>query len=126
MTKEMKPSHRIDVLTDALTYYARKTISNIGWLQCTSLAHGNYMYTTIILHCTDTILVKRIQRVKLQELMTASPGTVRCMSMHIIVAIIMCTLNNSIHVQSITIEHIEMWLEDETSHHSTNSTGMST
>ena len=31
MTKEMRPSHRIDVLTDALVYYAQKSISSIGW-----------------------------------------------------------------------------------------------
>ena len=30
MTKEMRPSHRIDVLTDAIVYYAQKSILNIG------------------------------------------------------------------------------------------------
>jgi len=30
MTKEMAPSHRIDVLSDAILYYARKEIDNIG------------------------------------------------------------------------------------------------
>ena len=30
MTKEMRPSHRIDVLSDALKYYAHKSISGLG------------------------------------------------------------------------------------------------
>ena len=29
MTKEMHPSHRIDVLSDALTYYCQKSARNI-------------------------------------------------------------------------------------------------
>ena len=32
MTKEMRPSHRIDVLTDAILYYAKKAVSNLGKL----------------------------------------------------------------------------------------------
>ena len=30
MTKEMRPSHRIDVLTDAIIYYRWKAVNNIG------------------------------------------------------------------------------------------------
>ena len=30
MTKEMRPSHRIDVLTDAIVFYAKKTVTNFG------------------------------------------------------------------------------------------------
>lgn len=30
MTKEMRPSHRIDVLSDALKYYSHKAISGLG------------------------------------------------------------------------------------------------
>ena len=30
MTKEMRPAHRVDVLSDALQHYARKTSENIG------------------------------------------------------------------------------------------------
>ena len=30
MTKEMRPSHRIDVLTDALLYYGRQAASNLS------------------------------------------------------------------------------------------------
>lgn len=30
MTKEMRPSHRIDVLSDAIIYYRQKTVNNIG------------------------------------------------------------------------------------------------
>ena len=29
MTKEMRPSHRIDVLTDALLYYSRQSIKRL-------------------------------------------------------------------------------------------------
>ena len=32
MTKEMRPSHRIDILTDAIIYYREKRIGNIGKL----------------------------------------------------------------------------------------------
>lgn len=30
MTKEMRPSHRVDVLSDAITYYRQKAVDNIG------------------------------------------------------------------------------------------------
>ena len=30
MTKEMRPSHRMDVLTDAVLFYAHKSSSNMG------------------------------------------------------------------------------------------------
>lgn len=30
MTKEMRPSHRMDVLTDALLHYAKRTRDKIG------------------------------------------------------------------------------------------------
>ena len=30
MTKEMQPSHRIDVLTDALLYYSKRSAKNIS------------------------------------------------------------------------------------------------
>ena len=30
MTKEMRPAHRVDVLTDALLHYARKSSENLG------------------------------------------------------------------------------------------------
>ena len=29
MTKEMRPSHRVDVLTDALLHFSRLTIANL-------------------------------------------------------------------------------------------------
>ena len=30
MTKEMRPSHRIDVLTDDIMFYAKKTVASFG------------------------------------------------------------------------------------------------
>ena len=30
MTKEMRPSHRVDVLSDAIIYYRQKAVNNIG------------------------------------------------------------------------------------------------
>ena len=30
MTKEMRPSHRVDVLTDALLHYSRKSSNRLG------------------------------------------------------------------------------------------------
>ncbi len=32
MTKEMRPSHRVDILTDALLHYARKSSRNLSKL----------------------------------------------------------------------------------------------
>ena len=32
MTKEMRPSHRIDILTDALLHYRQKTSEKIGMI----------------------------------------------------------------------------------------------
>ncbi len=43
MTKEIRPAHRVDVLTDALCYYARKS------------AGGLSMFT-VITHSTDRII----------------------------------------------------------------------
>lgn len=34
MTKEMRPNHRVDVLTDALLFYARKRTASLGNLLC--------------------------------------------------------------------------------------------
>ena len=39
MTKEMRPSHRIDILSDAIIYYHQKAVNNIGnhmHIKCTS------------------------------------------------------------------------------------------
>ena len=36
MTKEMRPSHRIDVLTDALLHYGKRTTNKIGMLRFSS------------------------------------------------------------------------------------------
>jgi len=33
MTKEMRPSHQIDILTDALLYYAKFAASNLSMLE---------------------------------------------------------------------------------------------
>ena len=83
MTKEMRPSHRIDVLTDSLVYYAQKSISNIGWSRNSKNTILQYVY----IYYVDTILVKRLQRAqkvegesftKLQELMTSSADIVVC------------------------------------------------
>ncbi|XP_065893420.1 uncharacterized protein [Dysidea avara] len=40
MTKEMRPSHRVDVLTDALLYYCRKIAKKIGQLLCKRMRHA--------------------------------------------------------------------------------------
>ena len=39
MTKEMRPAHRIDVLTDALLYYGRCIAENIG--KCISITYDS-------------------------------------------------------------------------------------
>ena len=42
MTKEMRPSHRVDILTDAIVYYAKKV--NIKY----RLVHRNVNYVGIL------------------------------------------------------------------------------
>ena len=42
MTKEMRPSHRIDVLTHAILHYAEKTTAKI-----------RYVFTSISLHLCE-------------------------------------------------------------------------
>ena len=42
MTKEMGPSHRIDVLSDAILYYGQKGIDNIDMI---------VMYVLFDVHC---------------------------------------------------------------------------
>ena len=56
MTKEMRPSHCIDILTDALLYYRRKTSGKIGI----------FTESFIIYICTllGHLLCKRMDRAK--------------------------------------------------------------
>ena len=42
MTKEMRPNHRVDVLTDALLFYARKRSASLGTKSYKRLLNGLY------------------------------------------------------------------------------------
>ena len=42
MTKEMRPNHRVDVLTDALLFYARKRSASLGTKLNQRLLNGLY------------------------------------------------------------------------------------
>jgi len=41
MTKEMRPNHRVDVLSDALLFYAKKKSANIGELLTDRMKRAN-------------------------------------------------------------------------------------
>lgn len=86
MTKEMRPSHRIDVLSDAIFFYAKKSISNLGKYQIGENFTCAYVYVLLDLCCftlKGTTLVKRMKHAhqvkekskhSLDKLMEASPG----------------------------------------------------
>ena len=52
MTKEMRPSHRVDVLTDALLHCARKAATNLGFTFI-NLPLILYNYSQIASQTTD-------------------------------------------------------------------------
>ena len=79
MTKEMHPSHRIDVLSDGLSYYCQKSARNLGRFLIKHTHHH------VILIKLGKLLPKRLlnaQKVgqestsQLQELMDSSPGII--------------------------------------------------
>lgn len=45
MTKEMRPSHRVDVLTDALLYYAKLAANNLR------MSYYRYGCERMLMHC---------------------------------------------------------------------------
>ena len=80
MTKEMRPSHRIDILCDALLHYASNSARNLR----TYKQIFYYLCYLLLLMSTDKLLVERMARAKhvqakskpcLQQLMTESPGS---------------------------------------------------
>ena len=54
MTKEMRPSHRVDVLTDALLHCARKAATNLGFTFINLLPLILYNYSQIASQTTET------------------------------------------------------------------------
>ena len=48
MTKEMRPSHRIDILSDAIIYYRQKTVNNIGNCATVHIARKALFVITIV------------------------------------------------------------------------------
>jgi hypothetical protein len=57
MTKEMRPSHRIDVLTGALVYYGIRTKAKLG-----TLAHLFYLVLTMLCMYIASLLCVRLER----------------------------------------------------------------
>jgi hypothetical protein len=89
MTKEMHPSHRIDVLSDALSYYRLKSARNLCKFHIHSLWSHSACYSDFL---KGKLLPKRLLRARkvgqesthqLQELMDNSPGTALKFNLHI-------------------------------------------
>ena len=83
MTKEMRPAHRIDVLSDALFHYSRKSKENLGDL-LTTLMSLLFIYLAIHI-CTEHLLPAQLEKATsilaqsrndLQRLMQQAPGNV--------------------------------------------------
>lgn len=77
MTKEMRPSHRIDVLTDGILYYAKKAISNLGEFRASL-----FNFSLVDIHLGKTManrmkrahLLKQEAETKLECLASTSAG----------------------------------------------------
>ena len=80
MTKEMRPSHRVDVLTDSLLYYSKLASDNLSESYLTVCI---VCYSLNYFHVPENLLPKRYKRAlcvaadsqsELQKLLTSSPG----------------------------------------------------
>lgn len=78
MTREMRPAHRIDVLTDAVLHFARATTGRLSTCMCIMQLVGNTYSVTL-----ETLLPERLLKAqnllsecqeRLSELMNNSPG----------------------------------------------------
>ena len=92
MTKEMRPSHRIDILTDALMYYCRRTVDRLREFgQCGNVGHvtinepmlNNSKFFSFNKFLTARLLVQRMTSAvtlessstkEFQQLVAASDG----------------------------------------------------
>ena len=66
MTKEMRPSHRVDVLSHALMYYGLKTKQKLRKLYhlATSIIYTIFHHDTMHVNTSATLLVLRWKRAK--------------------------------------------------------------
>lgn len=80
MTREMRPAHRIDVLTDAVLHFARATTGRLS--MCTYVQSNMCMIMFNLIHA-ETLLPERLLKAQkslsecqgqLSELMNNSPG----------------------------------------------------
>lgn len=55
MTKEMRPSHREDILAHALTYYGMKTKKKLGRA---IIMHAMFIYDSYTIHTANLILTR--------------------------------------------------------------------
>ncbi len=79
MTKEMRPAHRVDVLTDALHYHARKSAGGLGTLNSYSDCITVHTYTVgkrLLKRMKHALKVQEEATDKLQALTEESPGSV--------------------------------------------------
>ncbi len=86
MTKEMRPSHRMDVLNDALLHYTRRSSDNLGVSEFKTLSTQvliSFVYIYLF-NAIEDLLPKRLQKAittqreskaTSEELMSKAPGT---------------------------------------------------
>ncbi len=79
MTKEMRPSHRVDVLTDALLYYSNQSVKRLRQSHITMLIMINYEFLTSVARLLasrmkKTLKLQRESKHTLEEVMQNSPG----------------------------------------------------
>ncbi len=97
MTKEMRPSHRIDVLSDALRYCARKSARNVCMFNPSNLHVESSLWLTWShdhSNPTGQLLTRRYRHAqnlqkeaasKLQETTQESPGLFTCLGINFMV-----------------------------------------
>ena len=76
MTKEMRPSHRVDVLVDALLLYSRHSAHKLGTFGAEFSSKFIFIYTATLLpsRMTKALKIQEKSRHELEVLMTASQG----------------------------------------------------
>ena len=77
MTKEMRPSHRVDVLMDALLHYSRLSVQRLGKIFTTQDRNLMYIFISVTLLPTRMRKAIRIQQESwrtLEDLINSSPG----------------------------------------------------
>jgi len=79
MTKEMRPAHRVDVLTDALLHYCRLSSNNLSILiaKNTSMTRRAILEHLLPLRKRRAIQERDTAAKELRELIEQSPGMLK-------------------------------------------------